>query len=385
MKRFIIIFILISTTYKCISIDIKVRVFTANKIEATYISPHKGNYKLICDGKKIAIIKTGQYIKCTNINGRIIVNQKSKKLGSFKLVQFTALDSTSDFLISPRIPLRLADRIYDDNVTITTNEKNLQIINEVDLEKYVAGVVESESGKNQKLEFYKVQAIISRTYALSNFKKRLQLGYNLNDLVADQVYLGKARFNIDIITAVTETIDLVLVDENINLITTAFHSNSGGYTVESSDVWGKSLSYTAAKLDTFSLKGSKAFWSKTIAKKDWLSYLERKFAFNTKNAENIKLATNYKQAQRQTYFLNPNLIIPTKEIRYDWELNSTFFDIEDKNDSLLFTGKGFGHGIGLSQQGAMRMVELEFDYKEILQFYYNGVHLINLKKIDFFK
>ena len=380
---FFLVFIFFSGI--CFSEPIKISLFSSNIVTAVYISPHKGNYNLICDGKKHSIIKTGQYIKCTLLNGKIIVNQKNKKLGAFQSVQFIALDTINDFLISPRLPIRLADRIYEDQLLISISDKKLLCINEVELEKYVAGVIESESGKSQKLEYYKVQAIISRTYALSNFGKRLQLGYNLNDLVGDQVYLGKSRYNPDIAKAAELTKNLVLVDENINLITTAFHSNSGGYTVASSDVWGKSLSYTVAKLDTFSLKGNRAYWTKIISKKEWLLYLERKYAFNIKDKEKIKLATNYLQPKRQTYFIDPAYIIPLKEVRLDWELKSTFFDIIDKKDSLLFSGKGFGHGIGLSQQGAMRMVELGYDYQSILQFYYTGVHLINLTNINFFR
>ncbi|MFN2429187.1 MAG: hypothetical protein ABR574_04145, partial [Cryomorphaceae bacterium] len=78
--------------------------------------------------------------------------------------------------------------------------------------------------------------------------------------------------------------------------------------------------------------------------------------------------------------------IPLKDIRKDWKLNSTYFSIAPLGrDSLHFTGRGFGHGTGLSQEGAMRMAELGFSYTDILHFYYNDVHVIDLKAINFFR
>ena len=63
---------------------------------------------------------------------------------------------------------------------------------------------------------------------------------------------------------------------------------------------------------------------------------------------------------------------------------STYFSIFDNGETLTFKGKGFGHGVGLSQEGAMRMIEIGYDFLEVLRFYYTDVHLIDMKMREFY-
>jgi stage II sporulation protein D len=74
-----------------------------------------------------------------------------------------------------------------------------------------------------------------------------------------------------------------------------------------------------------------------------------------------------------------------KKVRNDLKLKSTFFSISEKDGYVVFTGRGFGHGVGLSQEGAMRMAKLGYNYKDILHYYYNDIHLIPLAALNFFK
>ena len=73
------------------------------------------------------------------------------------------------------------------------------------------------------------------------------------------------------------------------------------------------------------------------------------------------------------------------DIRNDWRLKSAQFDIIPNGHEIILKGKGFGHGVGLCQEGAMRMAKLGYSYAEILHFYYKDVHMINLESLDFFK
>ena len=78
--------------------------------------------------------------------------------------------------------------------------------------------------------------------------------------------------------------------------------------------------------------------------------------------------------------------MPLKNIRADLQLKSTFFSISEINkDSVLFKGKGYGHGLGMCQEGAMRMSKVGYTYTEILNFYYKNIQLIDLHKLSFFK
>ena len=77
--------------------------------------------------------------------------------------------------------------------------------------------------------------------------------------------------------------------------------------------------------------------------------------------------------------------IPLTQIRKDWKLKSTYFSIFDNsNGQLTLKGKGFGHGVGLSQEGAMKMIELGYNFLDVLRFYYTDIHLIDMSMRDFY-
>ena len=102
------------------------------------------------------------------------------------------------------------------------------------------------------------------------------------------------------------------------------------------------------------------------------------------NTESLNAALNFKQDIRHKFLIDWVYQIPLTEVRKDWKLKSTYFSIYDNGEYLSFKGKGFGHGVGLSQEGAMRMIELGFDFLEVLRFYYTDVHLINIKMKEFY-
>jgi stage II sporulation protein D len=72
-------------------------------------------------------------------------------------------------------------------------------------------------------------------------------------------------------------------------------------------------------------------------------------------------------------------------MRTDLGLKSTFFNVRLTGDSVILNGFGYGHGVGLSQEGAIYMSKLGYDYKEIIHYYYKNVNLLDLHMLDFFK
>ena len=90
-------------------------------------------------------------------------------------------------------------------------------------------------------------------------------------------------------------------------------------------------------------------------------------------------------SRKRDYPLNQNCVIPLKDIRNGLGLRSTFFNAHQQNGHILLSGRGFGHGAGLCQDGAIRMSKLGYNYKSILHFYYQNVSIVHLDKIDFFR
>jgi stage II sporulation protein D len=185
--------------------------------------------------------------------------------------------------------------------------------------------------------------------------------------------------------AVNDTKGKVVVDDNLNLIDAAFHSNSGGQTANSEDVWGSKLSYLRSVNDSFSTKMPNAKWERKMATDDWLSYLNLKHNYPIQDSNARWLALTFKQDNRNPYLEANNIKVPLKNVRTDLQLKSTFFSIFSQGDSVVFKGRGFGHGVGMCQEGAMRMAKLGYKCPEVINFYYQKTQLVDLHKLSFFK
>lgn len=364
---------------------INVRVLSQTKATAVFFAPQKGKYQLIADGKSIMELDEQAILKATLINDSIELKTFEKVIGKCKFFKLLSYIDESNFKLKVVQPDR-KPRYFDDNITISIEDEHLRFINNTWIDHYIAGVSEAEAGSRSSIEFYKVQSILARTYALAHLYKHGPEGYNLCDQVHCQAFYGRTQ-DISILEAVYSTKGQVVVDENLQLITAAFHSNSGGQTVNSEDVWGSKTTYLRAVNDSFSLKMPNARWERKMLAEDWLTYLKIKHKYPSEDSIAKNIALNFKQEYRKINFEYAGVKIPLKLVRTDLQLKSTFFSVEPNTagDTVIFKGKGFGHGIGMCQEGAMRMTKLGYNYKDVLNFYYKNVHLINLKELNFFK
>ena len=362
---------------------LSIRIFSQIKVQSFIIKSEIGNYSLWANGIEILNTITNPLIKLTCINDSIELKSADRLVGKFKRIKFSCADQDATFQIKMLLPER-KPRLYQDNMLVDVEQGYLKCVNEIELDNYIGGVVQAESGRLSHPEFYKVQTILARTFALAHIQKHVLEGFSLCDHTHCQAYFGKPT-ELNIIKSVFETKNKIVVDENLNLIEAAFHSNSGGQTLNSEDVWGSKLSYLRSVNDTFSLKMPNAKWERKIAKDDWLSYLKIKHNYPIDDEDAKLLAFNFKQDTRKPFLESNNIKVPLKIVRTDFQLKSTYFSIMPKGDSLIFKGKGFGHGVGMCQEGAMRMAKLGYTYLDILNFYYQNTQLIDLRLLDFFK
>ncbi|MZP56014.1 MAG: SpoIID/LytB domain-containing protein, partial [Bacteroidales bacterium] len=154
------------------------------------------------------------------------------------------------------------------------------------------------------------------------------------------------------------------------LIISAFHSNCGGETASSGDVWLTGQPYLKSVKDPYCNNSRNARWKKVLSLNDWISYLN-KSGLKEKPDEVLKI--NFAQSTRKTDYMTGNFSLPLQKIRDDLDLRSTFFSVRVEGDSVILDGKGYGHGVGLCQEGAMAMAEKGFDYRQIIYFYFEGV------------
>ncbi len=345
----------------------------------------QGSYEIIGDGHEVMDFSAQDMLKIETKNGQLQLRTFSSFVGSYKRIEINGIHESCALNIKPSKP-SLGGRSYPDNLDISVWEGKLKIINDVDLNDYLAGVVQSEVGNRKTKEFYKTQAIISRTYALKHWYKYEDLGFNLCDRVSSQVYKTMC-WNDTIAAAVKQTKDLVLVDSNVNLIAAVFHSNSGGQTTNSEDVWLTAAPYLRSVPDTFSYEMPHSSWTDTLSITDWYAYFAQTNLADTAN-DSVRISLlNYCPEERPIYFFEQDSLLPTKIMRRDFKLKSTWFCIEPNADSTLIAinGRGFGHGVGMPQEGAMRMAKVGYSYEEILHYYYYNVHIVRLSLLDYLR
>lgn len=362
---------------------INVRVLSTMKVSVVNISVQRGNYRLLLDGVQQNDTMLTKVFQLALKGDSVEVRIPGDTLGVYQTFFLQSLNDTSTFRIKPIVPSS-GTRTYDFDMRVSVEGGQLFCRNNVLLESYTGGVVESESGGRSFLEFYKVQSIICRTYALAHINRHFIDGFDVCDGVHCQVYRGKTQQPL-IQQAIAETQGLVIVDRGLNLVTAAFHSNCGGETANSEDVWGGQLSYLRSVNDTFCTSMPNAHWKRKIARTDWLSYLETKHKYPVGDSAACYKALHMTQYDREKEYVYGNIRIPFKTIRSDWQLKSAYFSITEQKDSILISGHGYGHGVGMCQEGGIRMAKLGYTYEFIINYYYRNVEIVHLSRLDFFR
>lgn len=382
----VFIFTLVFFVHQLFATSVTVRILTTKVIRSFIFSPLRGEYTLYGDGQLLSDCDASGIYEMSIDGDSILLKTFEKTIGKFASFKMIARDPDGSFKIKAVVPPGKV-RMYDDHlsVTLSPDKKQFLLINRVDLEKYIAGVVESESGTTCGIEYYKLQSILCRTYLLAHLTRHVLDGYEVCDDVHCQAYLSKAS-KAEISEAVFNTMGEIVVDTDLNLITAAFHSNCGGQTCNSQDVWAVSTAYLKSVQDTFCLHQPHAHWKRSVALEDWKAYLQLKHNYPVEDSLKLNSATSFNPAgSRSIYFMDKNLKIPLKTIRADFQLKSTFFSVEQKGDMIIFNGRGYGHGVGLCQEGAMEMARRKYSYKDILNFYYKDVYLVNINALSYFK
>ena len=256
-------------------------------------------------------------------------------------------------------------RPYLGKVTIRPNLIYLETIVKVPVEPYIAGVVEAEGGMSAEPEYHKAQAVLARTWLITNMGKHKKEGYHIKDDQSSQAFKGvpHGKHAAIISAAVAQTKDTIATYSGKPIIG-FYHSNSGGQTVLPQDVWSQELPYCRAVFDPFSKKESKYRWTKDISLSDWKAYFKIAEDFDW-SAFFIELLEG-----RQTHYTIGDQTFKLETLRRHFKLRSTYFTARVEGDAIHLEGYGFGHGVGMAQQGAMRMAVGGFQWKEILDFYF---------------
>jgi stage II sporulation protein D len=376
--RSLVIGILLVLHVSVVAQSVQVGLYQEQLVEKAVVYCSTGSFSLLVDGNERMQLEAGDILYLTLEQEGIKVLDSEHDLGHARQIELMAITPDAVFRIRPIEP-ELESRVYDDDLLVIAEDRFMTLVNRVDMDKYLAGVVETEAGPNAHKEFYKAQSILCRTYAMKHLDRHLSEGFSLCDGTHCQAYHGKSTYNPEILEAVQETTGLVVADYNFKLITAAYHSNSGGQTQRASDVWLTDADYLQSVVDPYSLHQPNAKWSDTISFADWKAYLHRN---GMRSVGRIPDEILYiEQMRRKKYFILDKDSIPMAKIREDWGFRSSFFDMFPEGDSILIWGKGYGHGIGMSQEGAMKMARDGYSYQDILQFYYHRIRIMDYRDL----
>lgn len=250
---------------------------------------------------------------------------------------------------------------------LINNEKK-----QIPLEEYLVNVVGAEVPALFDIEALKSQAIASRTFAIYEEKKRGYVttgdqAYNTLEELQDKwqdnyyTYLNKIKM------AVNTTKNKVLTFDN-KLIKSYFYAMSNGYTTTSLSVFNEDLPYLNTIIPTMDDETTTKFTvTKNMSKNEFCTKLNI-------DCNNLIIAniTTDNSNRVETLSIN-NKVYTGIDIRKKFNLRSTDFTIKEDNENIIFTTKGYGHGVGMSQYGAEAMAKAGANYEEILKYYYQGV------------
>jgi stage II sporulation protein D len=351
------------------SAEFRLGLYNAKEIRACVFSVTEGEYVLIGNGKQIGVAQQGNMFHIALSGANLDVRDTTQFYGVFQSLTFKGVSGDNAFLIRPVNPT-LEAKESDDDLQLTGNDFTIFLVNILSLEKYLAGTVESEGGPGAGLEFYKAQAILARTYAVKNFTRHALQGFNLCDDVHCQAYKGKSRHPL-IHEATLATTGLILSTPDSDAVTIAYHGNCGGVTSSASMAWNNDLPYMVSIHDPFCTGSTQHEWTRSLPSAEWNSYLVKKNLAGT-------LPTDFILAghTRQKYTGPSNAQIALATIRQDLKLKSAFFTLQPVNDQIVIHGYGYGHGVGLCQDGAMQMARVGYNYVDILMFYFRGLTII---------
>lgn len=262
-----------------------------------------------------------------------------------------------------------SERPYMGQLTLRPNLIYLEAIARVPIEQYIAGVVEAEGGTSPHQSYHEAQAVLARTWLISNLGKHVEDGYHVKDDQSSQAFKGLAhgKHSGIIRTAVARTRDTIATHAGKPIIG-FYHSNSGGQTVLPNEVWSQKLPYCRAVLDPFSKKGSKMLWNKDISLDAWNAYMAS-LGIDV-SVVNWTSFFNTLPQGRQTYWEIQGKSIKLETLRRHFKLRSAYFQPIADGTTIHLRGRGFGHGVGMAQQGAMYMAASGFTWREILDFYF---------------
>lgn len=340
----------------------------------------KSTAQILAEGSSKAILTVAA-------NGKVTVRADGKQLRvNDRTVRADSVTiQAADAKQAEKFCFTAGGRDYRGAAVVVLRGSGLTLIDRVRTEDYLYSVVPEEMPSQWPQDAVKAQAVAARTFALKNRGRHETHGYDLCVSTHCQVYGGTASET----TASSKAVDATrgeTLTHNGKLIDALFHTDSGGMTENSEDVWGSKLPYLRAAREVQTHTNP---WEKTLTAEQLAKHVSKGSHTEIGKLKKIELSALHfgKPSNDRTISGRVKHVtfvgskgraeLTGNSLRDLLGLKSTLFTISLKNESVAIKGYGWGHGLGLSQYGA-RDWAAQKDYKAILAHYYQGTTLKKL-------
>jgi stage II sporulation protein D len=269
----------------------------------------------------------------------------------------------------------IGDQWYRGRVRLVRQGNGVTAVNYVDIEDYLYSVVGAEAIPSWHQEALKAQAVAARTYALYKRDTSKNSLYDLDTSTATQVYKGLKSEYTTTHDAVNATSGQVMT-YNGKIILAVFHSSSGGHTENVEDVWTSPLPYLRGVVD-YDQTSPVFQWQKSVSS----SQVSRAFGGvgNIKAMVPEKTTPQGRVVTMKVVGDRGSKVVNGADIRKALDLRSTLFRVDLSQGSVQVNGRGFGHGLGLSQWGTFYLAQNGINYAQILGHYYQNARLATIQ------
>lgn len=355
--------------------QVNIRVCVASGKDRVLVQV-KGHYKIEAINSDL-VLRKGRYLKKRYIKPTI----SGLMLGDteFKIYGIRIVPKKDATIFIDKMRFR---GIVD---IMRTKKLELTVINHLDIEKYLYGVLQHEVPYYWPMEAVKAQAIAARTFALYRRETMRERDYDVTSDIYSQVYGGRARERWRSRRAVDLTKGKFLVYER-KVLPAYYHSMCGGHTENAKIVFDIDLLPLKGRPCPYCKGAAGMYWKAAFSYKDIEKRL-KKYGINLKGINFI--VEGKRDASGRLKSIKIRHSKGVKEIKgYKFRLalgpnviRSTNFTIRITPKGVMFRGKGWGHGVGMCQWGAFGMAKRRFNYKAILKFYYPGAEIKNYAEV----
>ena len=271
---------------------------------------------------------------------------------------------------------------YKGEIALNNNDKGLRVVNSIELEEYLCGVLPGEAHYWWPFEILKAQAIVARTYALYQSYVNKKWSFDLTDNSFSQIYKGKGIEKLRTNKAVSATKGKVLAYKG-RIFPAYFHSTCAGHTEDAGNLWDIDLEPLKGVACQFCRRSPHYYWKRKISKRQLMETLE-KSGYKITDIEKAEvLDRNISGRIKKIKFTDHKSVeteLTITEFKNAMEqgfIRAANFNVKIIGDYIEFAGLGWGHGAGMCQWGGYAMAQKGSRYDDILMFYYPGAEIMD--------